>query len=378
VNGELVNYINVEPLTQRLRNYFGCQSLEGAYLENQGASGSAGSHFERRVFFNEFMTASSISDSVISEFTLALLEGSGWYVVDYTNIEPFSWGKGKGCNFLKSPCMSGSTPSFPEFCGTLEAEGCTYTSRAVAICGTTNSKDTDSSLDSSMDYWGNKTVMLDSFGDNCPYFLGYPNLDCENPMDAAYGVLKEEAYGSTSRCFTGTLGKSAANRKTGYCFPTTCVNNAGSYNVQVKVGDQTVTCSSAGSQSVLGFIGAITCPDPDDFCAKANPVYCERGCSGRGTCVSGVCQCPTGWGGSDCALRIYADSCSRCSSEMENKACFGDSCSCNPAVGTCSSDKLIGQGTGKTIDNDDESDDASRVGSMISFIALIMLSMLLF
>jgi len=40
-------------LTTRLRTYFGCSTLEGAFLENQGSSGSALSHWERKTFFNE-------------------------------------------------------------------------------------------------------------------------------------------------------------------------------------------------------------------------------------------------------------------------------------------------------------------------------------
>jgi len=53
VNGQWISYLNVEPLTSKLRNYFKCPTLEGAYLEDAGSAGSAGSHFERRVFMNE-------------------------------------------------------------------------------------------------------------------------------------------------------------------------------------------------------------------------------------------------------------------------------------------------------------------------------------
>jgi len=52
-NGETIRYLNVEPLTSRLQSYFGCYTLEGGYLENEGGSGSAGSHWERQIFFNE-------------------------------------------------------------------------------------------------------------------------------------------------------------------------------------------------------------------------------------------------------------------------------------------------------------------------------------
>lgn len=67
-----------------------------------------------------------------------------------------------------------------------------------------------------------------------------------------------------------------------------------------------MTCTAAGSKTLTGFNGVLECPDPATFCARSNPVYCERGCSGRGTCgADGKCVCPTGWAGADCALRTY-------------------------------------------------------------------------
>lgn len=53
INGMSATILNIEPLTTRLKNYFNCSTLAGAYMENQGGSGSAGSHFERRIFYNE-------------------------------------------------------------------------------------------------------------------------------------------------------------------------------------------------------------------------------------------------------------------------------------------------------------------------------------
>jgi len=53
VNGASVTVLNLSPLTTRIRSHFNCATIEGAYLENEGGSGSAGSHFERRIFYNE-------------------------------------------------------------------------------------------------------------------------------------------------------------------------------------------------------------------------------------------------------------------------------------------------------------------------------------
>jgi len=53
VNGVSQIVLTIEPLITKVQDYFDCPTLEGAYIEQQGGSGSAGSHFERRVFMNE-------------------------------------------------------------------------------------------------------------------------------------------------------------------------------------------------------------------------------------------------------------------------------------------------------------------------------------
>jgi len=334
-NGQTINYINVEPLTTRVREHFGCDTAPGGYLENNGGSGSAGSHWERRVFYNEYMTANDILDSRVSEFTLALLEGTGWYQVNYNNSEPLQWGQSGGCSFLDGACMNDKTfePNFNEFCSPLTAEGCSYTGRAVAVCGSGTQISTDSSLPSSENYWGNDTVVVDSFSDNCPYYIGLPNADCENPADAAFAYLQQEFYGQGSRCFAGTLSPAGFYfaQTVAFCFPVKC-NTAddGSNIVTVTIGDTVVNCTEEKTVSVSGMTGVLQCPDPDTFCTISNPEYCRVGCSGHGTCVDNICQCPEGWTGPDCSAREYVDSCTRCANETENTSCFGDLCACNP------------------------------------------------
>jgi len=53
VNGVSQIVLKVEPLLTKVQDYFDCPTATGAYIEQQGGSGSAGSHFERRVFMNE-------------------------------------------------------------------------------------------------------------------------------------------------------------------------------------------------------------------------------------------------------------------------------------------------------------------------------------
>jgi len=60
VNGQTIIILQIEPLRTKVREHFGCPDLEGAYMEQEGSSGSVGTHFERRVFFNDVKTFLSI------------------------------------------------------------------------------------------------------------------------------------------------------------------------------------------------------------------------------------------------------------------------------------------------------------------------------
>lgn len=46
------------------------------------------------------MTASYYENCVYSKITMGLMEDSGWYSVDYSKAESFTFAKNSGCNFL--------------------------------------------------------------------------------------------------------------------------------------------------------------------------------------------------------------------------------------------------------------------------------------
>jgi len=90
-----------------VNKHFGCTSgtIAGAPVEDNGGSGTAGAHWEKMFFFSEFMSGVQVTNPVISELTMALLEDSGWYkfskgevhggvTIDY---EPLYWLKNYGC-----------------------------------------------------------------------------------------------------------------------------------------------------------------------------------------------------------------------------------------------------------------------------------------
>jgi len=123
--------LNVPPLTQKLRDFYGCSTLQGAVLENGGSSSTDGSHFERKFFVYETMSSGSIVGRRVSEFSLALLEGSGWYTIDYSFAEPYYFGQGQGCPFVRDSCTSNNA-KFNEYCEG-SSRGCAPTVEEVVI-----------------------------------------------------------------------------------------------------------------------------------------------------------------------------------------------------------------------------------------------------
>ena len=170
------------------------------------------------------MTASSIRDKRFSEFTLAVLEGSGWYQVNYSFAEPMSYGKNQGCVFLDTKCMNSTTlkPNFKEFCSPLTSKGVSWTRRGYGFCGSQNLK-ASSYLKSEFDYWGNNTYVDDNFADNCPQILmGYQTeIDCEDTFQSEKARLYPvEFFGFGSKAFMGTLSPKDVPYPSydGYCF----------------------------------------------------------------------------------------------------------------------------------------------------------------
>jgi len=265
-----------EPLRTRLRNHFGCSTLKGAYMENSGSSATAGSHFERRQFGPETMTSGLIYDQPVSQFTLALLESSGWYVADYSMADNYDYGKGQGCNFLTKSCSS-STFNFDGGICKSSARACTTTHNGGGSCSS------------------------DGRSDNCKFVHANVNYMCDNSNAASSARLPSlQAFGRSARskCFTGTLSTSSGASQTTYCFKYTCSGSS----LTLNLGSKNVACTREGPVSVSGYKGTINCPNPAEFCSGAGKKTCPRGCMGRGTCNSGVCSCYNGYKGKDCAL----------------------------------------------------------------------------
>jgi leishmanolysin-like peptidase len=78
--GHSVYKIVTPKAVEKAREQFGCNTLNGVELENQGGAGTAGDHWEKRIYMNDFMTGVNVAGqtTVYSAVTFGLLQDTGF------------------------------------------------------------------------------------------------------------------------------------------------------------------------------------------------------------------------------------------------------------------------------------------------------------
>ena len=117
--GKAVYEINTTKALAAAQAHFDCDTLDGIELEYSGDWAVPGSLWDKRIMFNDVMTAGIDSEpAILSSITMAAMEDTGWYTINskYTYTERLTWGKDKGCTFFEAPCVSCTGASFDEFC----------------------------------------------------------------------------------------------------------------------------------------------------------------------------------------------------------------------------------------------------------------------
>jgi len=271
-DGHIASVLATPHVVEAMKQQFGCDSLVGAPLEDQGGAGTAASHWEKAVFMDEVMTGSASSTPVLSNITLALLEDSGWYIPNYNFGERLIWGENKGCDFVRAKCSSGwpKEEGSGYFCTEKDKEGCTYDRSARGLC----SIKTYTSLPEQYQHLGDSqsggTVVL---ADYCPFTRAYSNGYCNDASMQKTYISGDEPGKSNSKCYMSKvsivpipdlLGVSAQP----LCYPTVCISPN---KLFVKVGSYWYDCPSKQSLSKIhGYFGALECPDVTTLCGGSS------------------------------------------------------------------------------------------------------------
>lgn len=108
IGSESFNMITMPEVVNFARSYFGCSSIPGVPLENNGGDGSAGSHWEKLFLPQEYMNPTVENPGILSEFTMTLLRASGWYQIGPNAAQRYDWGQNAGCGVFNI-CPKGST-----------------------------------------------------------------------------------------------------------------------------------------------------------------------------------------------------------------------------------------------------------------------------
>lgn len=260
-NGSSANLLITPNVLAKAREHFGCATLDGVALEDDGGVGTANSHFEERLFFSDLMTGIIYQPFMtgFSELDLALLEDTGWYVPNYEHGEPLLFNEGAGCQVPVASCTELIAEAPQTYCDTDFVQGALFDGRARGFCGTATSGFT--------------------FTDGCGIIYPYSNGDC--------GV-GESAFVYTSGVTSYTT-----------CLPATC--DAAGTSLDVTVSGTTYQCDANATISA-GPYSALHCPSDvtmQAYCPAERREHALE-CGMRGVLRDGACQCAPGFTGSRC------------------------------------------------------------------------------
>ena len=322
VGGIERTFVKTKKVLNFAKKYFGCETIKGVELENQGLDGSKNNHWDSRILLGELMISEQYEEEgALSEFTLAFLEDSGWYQVNYYSGGLMRFGKNKGCEFLNTYCIKGlnNITNFPN-----EFYDNNYTIQGHPTCTTGrlsrvyyNLKEYEKPLEddayekllpeiddqyiggyiSSADYCpiGFKSFEEYKFGyliGNCKYgngnyglYIKYTNsITGIITTGIPNGYLSEdfgEIYSDNSFCYMSTLVPDNSQNIFSLfgsvfhplCYPSFC----SSESLTIKIYNQYIVCPrQGGNVEVKGYQGLLLCPDYNLICTGTvlcNDIY---------------------------------------------------------------------------------------------------------
>lgn len=276
----LVDTIVTPKALGKAQQHFSCPSLLGIPVSWEKGKLNNRQNWEKNALMNDIVGPTPISNPVISSITLAFLEDTGWYQVDYGFSEPLLYGRNKGCGFIgQKPCNSyGDTCSDPEIGG----QGCFFDFTAKSKCA------------------------KDSLLSNCNLYSQFdPSSDCRISNIRIDSPLIKESFGPGHRCFRTDLKVQGSKKITSACYESRCDNQG---KVVIKIGGVEHQCLSTGQKiNLSGLGGTVTCPDLASFC-YAQSVKCLQECNNNGRCLVGnKCYCYEGFSGEFCEVSKFQD-----------------------------------------------------------------------
>ena len=282
------------------KKYFNCDKITGVELENKEGNINP-SHWEARILLGEYMNSEPYTtEQVISEFTLALLEDSGWYKINYYTGGLMRFGKNQGCDFIDKDCLKYKSFIYEvnfknEFCDPSInwVPSCSSGRQSRSYCSTElNEIDPDfqrfgnyrgrantdfcfindfyPSEENLAHYVGNCKRGIGVYGSNVLYNDNIKESNSKIPEN--FG----EKYGNNSFCvLSSVIPKIKTNKDYekynkyidiihSMCYPMFCTEKS----LTIQINDQYIVCPRQGGKIELmnEYMGELYCPDYNLIC----------------------------------------------------------------------------------------------------------------
>nr|CCD15540.1 Major Surface Protease [Trypanosoma congolense IL3000] len=252
---------------QKTREHYKCPAAAGMELEDEGGSGTAMSHWERRNAKDEFMSGIS-GPGRYTALTMAAFEDLGYYRSVWGMEEPMGWGNSSGCELLTEKCLVEGVTAYPAmFCNGSEVGlTCTSDGSALGECFTVQY---ESELPAEYQYFSDTKLggSAHTLMDYCPYIFGYSNTRCsDGDIRRMYGSV----IGPSSKCLKGNKLLDNESRPVGdVCADVRCDN--GTVSVRYLGNSEWQLCPAGGAvtptETFTG--GTILCPKYEEVCIVA-------------------------------------------------------------------------------------------------------------
>ena len=276
-------YISSARVLSRARQHFNCTQLIGLALENQTEIGKPGAHWDARYMLGDIMISNDYIDNALSDITLALLEDTKYYKVNYYSGNLFKFGKNKGCDFINEKCIRNNKLLFEEeFCINPGQSMCSSSKITKGDCRVNDYSKSNITIPNYFQYFKNPNLGGFYPANFCPVAdAAYSEKDYY-PGNCNYGKTSHpleygEIFGDSSFCFLSSLTPSASSDNVttkSMCYKVEC--NRETKQLVVYVGSSTFICpTDGGITSGSGYKGILSCPRYYDICGTKTDQLCN-------------------------------------------------------------------------------------------------------
>ncbi len=265
-------YITSPKVILKAKAHFNCDKIKSIEIDSDMF------HWKPRYMLGDIMINKVYSEMVLSEMTLALIEDTGFYKVNYFTGGLFGFGKNEGCAFLEEKCKINDKNIFPKtFC---EKEKQVFCSRSRTSLGDCSIEFEDEEIYNNF----NDKIIDDCFISTDYKKSVYLSYSYENYLvtNCRYGKSKThshygEVMGENSACFESSLIPMYSSIMYGtnsICYNVTC--DWEKKEIEIHLHDEDIRCPTEGG-TIKGpdiYAGELECPEFGIICRAK--VWCNE------------------------------------------------------------------------------------------------------